>query len=85
MPSLPRIPDIPNCDVCGRSLSLRRIVHNMRRKPRELVWTMRLLTGETSQRTVQWLCGSCQHDYDKRRSKDAAAGTEAAESEPASD
>lgn len=77
------MPLLPNCDICGRRLSLRRLLFNLRRTERTVAWQARLVSGAMGEREVRWLCGHCQRAFDSQQRQEQDAATDAAAREAA--
>jgi hypothetical protein len=70
---------MPWCESCGCHLSLKRIVRNLMRRSRKINYAIRLLDGNTVERTVYWLCGPCgwsAEKDDRRRRAERSRFTE---------
>ena len=60
---------LPHCEVCGRTLSFRRMREC--RRARDLVYPFKNISGERVEVEVRWLCGGCMERAKRYRAGQA--------------
>lgn len=64
---------LPLCQVCGRPLSLRGYLRNLRRG--ETTYPFRMQDDSRREETIRWLCGACEQRAERHRGRLAESRT----------